>query len=139
MDPTFPIIDSTQFQVCDWREFYSDVEEPISSDVPQSIGIVVDLHLFVDSDHAGDQHTQRSCTCFLIYLNTAIISWYSKRQSTMEICTFSTEFVAMKMGIETPQGICYKLRMMSIPLVGATHICRDSMSMIIIFLSQNPY
>ncbi len=56
--------------------------------------------MFVNSDHAGDQRTQRSWSGFLIYLNTALISWYSKRQSTIEMCTFGVEFVAMKTGTE---------------------------------------
>ncbi|KAL7451499.1 hypothetical protein ACHAXS_000250 [Conticribra weissflogii] len=73
--------------------------------------------MFVDSDHAGDQHTQRSWSGFLIYLNTALISWYSKRQSTIETCTFGAEFVSMKTCVEALFGICYKLRMMGIPMM----------------------
>ncbi len=69
-DPTYPNIDSTQFPVCDWSEFYVDVDEPILPNFPEAKGKVVDLCKFVDSDPAGDQHTQRSCTGFLIYLNT---------------------------------------------------------------------
>ncbi len=86
--------------------------------------------MFVDSDHAGDQHTWRSWSGFLIFLNTALISWYSKRQSTIETCIFGAEFVAVKTGVETLLGICYKLRMMSIPIDGTTHIYGDSMSVI---------
>ncbi len=78
--------------------------------------------MFVDSDHAGDQRTRRSQSGFLIYLNTALISWYSKRQSTIETCTFGAEFVAMKTGVEALCGIHYKLRMMGIPIDDATHI-----------------
>ncbi len=36
--------------------------------------------------------------------------------------------VIMKTGVETLCGICYKLRMMGIPIDGATHIYGDSMS-----------
>ncbi len=66
----------------------------------------------------------------MIYLNTALISWYSKRQSTIETCTFGAEFVAMKTGVEALRGIGYKLRMMGVPIDGATHIHGDSMSVI---------
>ncbi len=52
MDPTYPMIDSTQFPVCDWSEFYGEVEEPIPPNAPEAIGKVVDLRLFVNSDHA---------------------------------------------------------------------------------------
>ncbi len=75
--------------------------------------------MFVDSDHAGDQCTQRLCTGFLI--ETFFIK---------EMCTFGTEFVATKTGVKTLCGIHYKLHMMSIPIDGATHIYGDSMSVI---------
>ncbi len=130
MDPTYPEIDDTQFPICDWSKFYGEVEEPIPPNAPEAIGKVVDLRMFVDSDHAGDQCTPRSCSGFLFYLNTALISWYSKRQLTIETCTFGTEFVAMKTGVEALRGIRYKLRMMGIPLDGATRIYGDSMSVI---------
>ncbi len=86
--------------------------------------------MFVDSDHAEDQHTPRSFSGFLIYLNTALVSWYSKRQSPRETCTFGAEFVAMMTGIEALHGIHCKLCMMGIPIDGATHIFGDSMSVI---------
>ncbi|KAL7447661.1 hypothetical protein ACHAXS_000049, partial [Conticribra weissflogii] len=116
MDPTYPAIDRTQFPICYWSEFCGEVEEPIPPNEPEAIGKVVDLCMFFHSDHAGDQRTWRSCSGFLIYLNTALISWYSKRQSTIAMCTFGTEFVAMKTGMEALRGICYKLRMMGIPI-----------------------
>ncbi len=79
------------------------------------------LCIFVDSEHVGDQCTQGSCSGFLIYLNTALISWYSKRQSTIEMCTFGAEFVATKTDIEALHGTCFKLRMMGNLIDGATH------------------
>ncbi len=106
MDPTYPAIVSTQFPICDWSEFYGEVEEPIPPNAPEAIGKVVDLRMFVNSDHAGDQLIQRPCSGFLIYLNIALMSWYSKRQSTIERCTLGTEFVVMKTGLEALCGIC---------------------------------
>ncbi len=100
MNSTFPTIDSTQFLICDWSKFYGEVEEPNLPNAPEAIGKVVDPCIFVNSDHAGDQCTHRSCSGFLIYLNTAQISWYSKRQSMIETCSFGTEFVVIKTGIE---------------------------------------
>ncbi len=100
MDPTYPAIDSTQIPICDWSEFYGEVKEPIPPKAPKAIDKVVDLCMLINSDHAGDQCTHMSCSGFVIYFNTALISWYSKRQTTIEICTLSAKFVAMKTGIE---------------------------------------
>ncbi|KAL7464783.1 hypothetical protein ACHAXS_005117 [Conticribra weissflogii] len=105
MDPTHPEIKSEQFPVCDWSEFYGEVEEPIPPNAPEALDKEVGLRMFLDSDHAGDKHTHRSQSRFLVYLNTALISWYSKKQSTIETCTFGAEFVAMKTGVETLHGI----------------------------------
>jgi hypothetical protein len=66
----------------------------------------------------------------LIYLNMAPIAWYSKRQLTIETSVFGAEFVAMKVGMETLRGICYKLCMMGVPLTGPSYIYGDNMSVI---------
>ncbi len=56
VDSMYPSTGSTQFQVCDWIEFYGDVEEHILPNAPEAIEKVGDLYMFVDSDYAGDQH-----------------------------------------------------------------------------------
>lgn len=71
----------------------------------------------------GDKCFHRSHTGFWIFYNTALISWYSKKQSTIETFIFNTEFVAVKTDIETLQGICYEMHAMGVPIAGATHIC----------------
>jgi hypothetical protein len=90
----------------------------------------VDLRLFVDSDHAGEQFTRRSRTGFVIYLNMVPIVWFSKCQPTVESSVFGAEFVAMKSGIETCCGLRYKLRMMSVTLSGPTYVYGDNMSVV---------
>jgi hypothetical protein len=129
-DPTYPSIDKTKFLECNWKEFYGDVQEAIPPNAPKPRGKEVDLRLFVDSDHAGDQRLRRSRTGFLIYLNMAPIVWFSKRQPTIETSVFGAEFVAMKVGMETVRGLRYKLRMMGVPLSGPSHFYGDNMSVI---------
>ena len=89
----------------------------------------VDIRMFVDSDHAGDKLTRRSRTGFLIYINTALIQWLSKKQSTVETSVFGAEFVAMKLGVEVLRGLRYKLRM-GVSISGPTFIYGDNMSVI---------
>ncbi len=67
MDPTYPAIDSTQFPICDWSEFYGDIEEPIPPNAPEAIGKVVDLHMFVASDQQEIN----------IYRGLAVHFWYT--------------------------------------------------------------
>jgi hypothetical protein len=106
---------------------YGDVKEMIPSYSPVSHGKEVDLRLFVDADHAGEQFTRRSRTGFIIYLNMAPIVWFSKRQPTVDSSVFGADFVAMKNGIETCRGLHYKFRMMGLALSVPTYVYGDNM------------
>jgi hypothetical protein len=74
---------------------YGGVKEMIPYYAPVSRGKEVDLRLFVDSDHNGEQFTRRSRTGFVIYLNMAQIVWFSKCQPTVESSVFGADCVAM--------------------------------------------
>ena len=58
------------------------------------------------------------------------IKWYSKKWLTIETLVFGTEFVAMRVGVETLCAIWYKLRMMGISISGASYIYGHNMSVI---------
>jgi hypothetical protein len=130
IDPTYPNIDMREFKECQWKEFYGDVKEAIPPNAPAPRGKEVDLRLYVDSDHAGDRATRRSRTGFLVYINGALIAWYSKRQPTVESSVFSAEFIALKNGMETVRGLRYKLQMMGVEISGPTYAYGDNMSVI---------
>ena len=129
-DPTYPEIDMGSFKECDWKTFYGDAKEAIPPNAPEARGKEVDLRLYVDSDHAGEELTRRSRTGFFIFLNMAPVVWFSKRQPTVETSVFGAEFVAMKNGMETLRGLRYKLRMMGVPLSGPSFIYGDNMPVI---------
>jgi hypothetical protein len=129
-DPTYPSVDMGTFIKTDWNSMYGDVKEMIPSDAPVYHGKEIDLRLFADSDHAGEQFTRRSRTGFVIYLNMLPIVWFSKRQPTVESSVFVAVFFAMKNGIETCRGLLYKLRMLGVALSGPTYIYGDNMSVV---------
>ena len=129
-DPTYPVVDTSVFKECDWKAMYGNVVEAIPPNAHEPRGKDVDLRMYVDSDHAGDKRVRRSRTGFLIYLKMAPITWFSKKQSTIETSVFGAEFVAMKQGMETLRGIRYKLRMMGVPLSGPSYIYGDNTSVI---------
>ncbi|KAL7460444.1 hypothetical protein ACHAXS_000899, partial [Conticribra weissflogii] len=84
----------------------------------------------VDSNHAVDKQTRRSCSGFLIYINTALVDCHSKQQATIKTGVFGTEFVAMKTGVNMLRGLRYKLRIIGVAIDGATYIYGDNMSVI---------
>ena len=76
--------------------------------------------------HTGDKVTRRSQTGILIFLNCAHIIWYSKRENTIEMSTFGSEFIAMKMAVEQIESLWYKLSMLGVPLEGPTNVFYDN-------------
>ena len=84
----------------------------------------------VDADHAGCRVTRRSHTGIIIFVNRAPILWYSKRQNTVESSTFGSEFLAMRQATDMIEGLRYKLRMMGIPVDGATNVFCDNESVV---------
>ena len=88
------------------------------------------MRAFVDSDHAGDTATRRSRTGYIIFLNSAPIYWFSKKQTCVETSSFGSEFIAMKQCCEYIRGLRYKLRMMGIPVEMPTYIFGDNQSVL---------
>jgi hypothetical protein len=74
--------------------------------------------------------TRRSQTGILIFINRSPISWYSKRQNTVETSTFGSEFVALRTAVEQIQSLRLKLRWLGIELTGPANIFGDNDSVI---------
>ena len=109
-------------------QLYTDAKEDLPPNAPEPRGRSVQINCFVDSDHAGDRITRRSHTGIIIYLNTAPISWYSKKQTTVESSTFGSEFVALRLSTEQIISLRYKLRMFGIPIQGPANVFCDNES-----------
>ena len=86
--------------------------------------------MYCDGDHSGDKETWRYSTDFTIYMKKALVRLLSKKQSMIETYVFVAEFVAMKIVMETLQGLRYKLRIMGIILSGTSLIYGDKMPVI---------
>ena len=126
-DPTYPDIDFDTFNDgAEWKTLYGDVTEAIPTYAPDPRGKSVYLRMWVDSDNAGLKVKRQSRTGFLIFFNTELINWLSKKQATIEGSVFGAEFFALKTGVESLRGIRYKLHMMGVPLTGPTYIYGDT-------------
>ncbi|GFH50714.1 hypothetical protein CTEN210_07190 [Chaetoceros tenuissimus] len=111
------------------KKAYPDAVEVLPPNAPTPRGKSLSMYVFVDSDHAGDTVTRRSqtgITGIILYLNSAPIIWYSKRQATVESSTFGSEFVALRVASELIISMRYKLHMMGVPIEGPTHIFCDN-------------
>ena len=61
------------FKKCDRVEFFQDNKKAIHIDATNPKGKVVDIHVFVGSDHEGDQKSCRSRSVLLTYINTTLV------------------------------------------------------------------
>ncbi len=114
----------------DWEAFYPGAVEEIPKNALSPRGNPVQIRCYVDADHAGDLLTRRSRTGVLLYLNSAPIIWYSKKQNSIETSTYGSEYIALKTGIEIVKGMRYKLRMLGVPIDGHAHMRVDNMSVV---------
>jgi hypothetical protein len=134
LDPSLPHIEYGDFKTNkeDFAEQYRGAEEPMPHDMPRPRGRPVTTTEFVDASHAANKKTRRSHTGFLLFVNRAPILWYIKRQQTVESSTFSSEFIALRAGVEASQYIRFKLRMFGIPIIEghATNIFCDNESVV---------
>ena len=127
LDPTVPDINESAFPKEDWSAAaYGECKEEIPSNAPEPRGIGMTMRSFVDSDHAGDITTRRSRTGFMVFLNSAPIYWFSKKQTSVETSSFGSEFCAMKQCCEYIRGLRYKLRMMGISVDLPTYVFGDN-------------
>ena len=116
----------TNFEHHDWKPLYGNIKEAILPDAPADQGKEVELLYYIDADHDGNLKTRCLQTGFLIFLNKAPVDWYYKRHNTVEYSVFGSKFFAQNMAMERLHGLHYKLRMMSIPMVGTTYMYEEN-------------
>ena len=130
-DDTEPMFDSRRFKECNWSEYYPGANEALPTDMHVARGHSVVMSCFVNPDHAGCRVTRRSHKGVIIFVNRALILWFSKRQNTVESSTFGSEFVAMRIAIEMIEGLRYKLRMMGVAIDGPSNVFCDNNTVVI--------
>jgi hypothetical protein len=135
-DPTEPTIDETLFPDQDWSATpYADSTEEIPTNLCEPRGVSMTMRAFVDLDHATNTTNRWSWTGFIVFLNSAPIYWYLKKQTSVETSSFGSEFIAMKQCCEYIQGLRYKLCQMGIAIDKPTYIFGDN-KLVLVNLSE---
>ena len=128
MDPT--VKDWNPIEKKNWKEFYPWAKDEKPKGMPVPLGKPVQLTMFVDASHAANVVTRQSRTGVIIFVNSAPVIWYSKKQNSVETSSFGSEFMALKTGVELLEGLRYKLRMMGVPLEGYCYTFVDNKSVV---------
>ena len=128
LEPSWAVGDDPEVFV----QQYRDAKEQIPPEhmMPKPRGRSITTTAFVDSSHASNKITRRSHTGFVIFINRAPITWYSKRQNTVESSTFSSEFIALKTCTEAITALQYKLQMFGVPNDDSTKVLCNNKSVV---------
>jgi hypothetical protein len=116
----------------DWMYsvYGKSTDEDSPTDMPPARGKPMRITTFVDANLYHDLTTGRSTTGVLHLVNQTPVSWFSKRQSTVETATYGSEFVAARLATEQIIDMRFTLRMMGIPLDGPAWLLGDKQSII---------
>ncbi|XP_061361892.1 uncharacterized mitochondrial protein AtMg00810-like [Gastrolobium bilobum] len=94
------------------------------------------LSVFADSDWACCPDTRRSVTGFCMFLGSSLISWKSKKQTTVSRFSSKAEYRALAALTCEIQWLCYLLRDLQIPVLRPASVYCDNQSAI--YLAHNP-
>ena len=132
-DPSDPTINYAEFERRGWAslEFgHIDGKEELPPKMPEPHGMGFTIHAKVDAYHASDMVTRCLRTGFLVYINSALVYWWSKKQASIESSSFGLEFISMKQCCEYICSLRYKLQMMGIPCDEPAFIYGDNQSVL---------
>ena len=104
--------------------------EILPHDAPTPLGKPVIMTHYVDANLFHDALTGRSVTGILHLLNATPIDWYSKKQATIEIATYGSEFVAARIDTEHIIDLRITLQNMSVSLDGPSWLLGDNQSVV---------
>ena len=74
----------------------SNVKELIPLNAPRLIGKEFIIRVVVDADFVGDSLIIRSMSSFIVTLNNSPLFWFSRKQFSIDISSFDSEFVAIQ-------------------------------------------
>ena len=114
----------------DWSSFYDNLEEELPPQMPEPLGHSVNIHVFVDANHAGNVVTRRSHTGILAFVQNSLIIRVRRRKDTVETSTFGSEFVALRTARDVIIALRYKLRMFGVPLEGPAQVYSDNQGVV---------
>jgi hypothetical protein len=74
-------------------------KEEMPPKMPKAPGDSARISCFVDADQAGNVATRRSLMGISVFVNDVLISWFPKRQNTVECSTFGSGFVTLRANV----------------------------------------
>ena len=102
----------------DWTtSIYGDIAEELPKDMPVPHGKPVITTTYEDANLYHDYLTGRSVTSVLHLVNQTPVDCYCKRQATVEVATYGSEFNVVRTTMEQIMDMRYTLRMLGVPVI----------------------
>jgi len=95
-----------------------------------------DLVVYTDADWAGCPDTRKSTSGYAVFLGDCLISWSSKRQTTVSRSSAEAEYRAVANGVAEASWLRQLLQELHAPLRRATLVYCDNISAV--YMSSNP-
>jgi hypothetical protein len=97
---------------------------------------IVDIHVFCDSDWAGNPDDRRSTSGFSIFLGNNLISWYAKKQGVVSRSSTEAEYRSMALATAEAYWIRMLIKEFQLYLYSPPIIWCDNIGALI--LASNP-
>ena len=118
-------------QEFEWmHSVYGNVTEIVDEKSPRPLGKSVVSTTYVDANLFHDILTGRAVTGILHLVNGMPIDWFSKKQATMEMATYGSEFVAARIATEQIIDLRNTLRYLGVPVDAKSYMFRDNQSVV---------
>ena len=98
-----------QFKRAGWTEFYGNTKDEIPQNAPEESGLPFRKNVFLGADHGVERMMCRLHKRIILLQNKDPVVWCDKWKNTVELSTFGSESVALRMTKEIIHSICYKL------------------------------
>ena len=85
---------------------------------------------YCDANLYHDKVTGRALSGVLHFVNGTPIDWYCKRQATVEVATYGSEFVVARIATEQIMDLRISLRQMGIRVHGPSFLFGDNQSVV---------
>jgi hypothetical protein len=128
---SLPDLESLPDQDFDWWcTVYGNVQELVAKDAPLPLGNCVTTVTYTGANLYHDVLTGRSVTGVLHLCNQTLIDWYSKRQATVEIATFGSEFTATWIAVDQIIDLRTTLRYLGVTANNKSFMFEDNQAVV---------
>ena len=94
--------------------------------ISEPLGRAVYVGLFVDADHGENVITRHFHSGIFLFVDNALIKYFSKSQNIVESSTFGLEQVALRIVRDIIVEIRIKLKVFWVPLAGPENLFCDN-------------